>query len=369
MKTCSTLSKFWIAGSVCWASVYCSASVAQEKSRFALVQTPDWSCISAEQESELVFYDSGEEENFGEPPTIDWHLSHGNRVLGRGSMDRRKIDDRDAYLVRLDLSKVELKSVVEAKLLLTKGDAEFTKTVFLFPADPFSDQQRVLIKAQMHLFDPVGNTKTIFQSAKIPFESINQLESIDSVEDALILVGEGVKPSRYSGLANLLSAAVARRNNVIWLVAGEGEIEFELKNQTRVVLDSEAVINRFDPRFDAVSWASKSPIDARWEPSQSDNRLSLKLSNASSAWPWVELHYHIDDAKRSSLAKQVDVVERRNGSSLVLCGLGIVERWDDGPVAKHLLLEMIRKSSNEIRKAQTATSKPLQNELEKTDDQ
>ena len=320
MKTFNTLSMFrWIATCVCLFSVSCSAAAAQERSGLALVQDQVWSCISSKQESELVFYDSGEGK-LRKPPTVDWRLSHGNRVLGRGRTDQAKIDGRDAYVVRLDLSEVEIKSVVEAELLLlTEGDAELTKKVFLFPADPFADQKRVLNEARIHLFDPVGDTKTVFESAKIPFVAIHRLESIDSVEDALIIVGERLKPGRHSGLADSLNTAAERGNNVIWLAAGGGEIEFKLKNQTRFVLENETVIRRFDPRFDVGSWASKSPVATRWEPSQADNKLSLKASTASSAWPWIELNCLTGNTKESTSTELADEVAKTKERQTLSC--------------------------------------------------
>jgi hypothetical protein len=195
-----------------------------------------------------------------------------------------------------------------------------------------------LSRAEIHLFDPAGDTAATFESARIPFDPILQIESLDLLRGALIVIGEGLNLGHYPGLTESLIDAMDRNNNVILLAPSGGSLAFKLTDQKRLVLEDATVVAGLDRRFDVESWAGESPIRVRWEISQSKNELSFKESNSPAAWPWIEFHKRI--------SANAGVLKIAPESTFTLCGLGITSRWNDGPVAKHLLLEMIRQNTN-----------------------
>jgi len=55
---------------------------------------------------------------------------------------------------------------------------------------------------------------------------------------------------------------------------------------------------------------------------------------------WATNHEPEDDRKQQAGAE----------SSVIFCGLGIVDQWDEGPVPRHLLWKMIEKYSTNKNK-------------------
>ena len=310
-----------------------------------MVRVDKWSCLMTDQAVVLRFLDQREDRS----GNVSWTISKGHRTIAKG---RAVSSDNDEMLVKFTVSDMQVGSVVKLELKLKFDDGALSESLFLLPTNPFARRQEFLEQAKLRLFDPSGETAELFESSSIPFERLRTLESVDVIEDGLLIVGEGNSLDRYSSLVESASKLATRGATVIFLAPLDGgskapKLDMAVGPQRRIVIEGAGVIKQFDKRFDTDVWAGQESLRWPWQISQDGETFSLSRAEAATGWHWIQMEY-----RRATNHQPEDDRKQQAGaeSSVIFCGLGIVDQWDEGPVPRHLLWKMIEKYSTNKNK-------------------
>ena len=113
----------------------------------------------------------------------------------------------------------------------------------------------------------------------------------------------------------------------------------EMKEISALFAARETMIQRFDKGFDTREWLGGPSVVSRLRlVSENDTQLA-RVTDSRSAWPWLEVRFG-------------DTSASDDGSgTLIVCGLGIIKYWDDGPVPRYLFRSLLEPSA--IESAQT----------------
>ena len=210
------------------------------------------------------------------------------------------------------------------------------KQLWVFPRDPFALRKDWLKARNIHLFDPEDTTKPALKALEIPFTSIRNLETVHDLKDALLLIGEGVSFRDYRALSALMLHAAARGLPVVCLAPAGGQATIldpddeALPSPNALRLRRADVIRQLDKRLDRIAW----PPDGRIVQSS----LVLRgergpvvgvVTEGGEGWPWLELSFG-----------PTQVTEKKGGQ-LIICGFGIIDKWEAGPTPRFLFARML----------------------------
>lgn len=216
--------------------------------------------------------------------------------------------------------------------------ARAEKDVTVFAADAFAYRRAWAEKLKIRLFDPEKKTGEVLEKAKVPFQSIANVDAFPAITDGLLLIGEGVSFKDYRGLADQATRTAARGIPVLILAPSGGEFlaagvgESNLPVPHSMALERSDIIRTLDKNLDATVW----PPDGRIVSTSMNVRgdrgaVMVDTVKGADGWPWIEWVFAPPDA-----AGQPGVKTR-----LVLCGFGIVEKWDSTPAARYLLARVL----------------------------
>lgn len=265
------------------------------------------------------------------PQRIDargtWTLSVKERVLARGTIQAQVRPDSPAQVeIRLKLPEARPDLTVPLSLDIAIDDAgasaKLTKSLWLFPEDPFVDRQQWLKGLKLVLFDPAKTTADLFRKAKIPFE---ETRDPGGVREGVLVVGEGTSFREFRQLSRQLIDAAGRGVSVLCLAPESGAAPLPLARggdgpqPTRLVFGGTEMISQFDKRLDAVSWPPDGSIVAS-SVVVSGQRTGIEapVERSTKGWPWIEADFD------------------NNGGKFVICGFAIVKKWDSGPTPRFL---------------------------------
>lgn len=266
-----------------------------------------------------------------------WRLSSSGRTLGRGE---REISAGPAEVgtieLRLQVPEVKEGVIIQALLSVSvyevgaaNAEASIEKQIWIFPEDPFVGRKEWLKKLNIRLFDPEENTIEVFTNAKIPFEKAGNIDSFAEIRDGILLIGEGVSLKDYRGLSEMMVKTAASGTPVLCLAPADGEIvlpgmgDVELPAPNAMIFRRNDIITELDKRLDADAWPQDGKVVA----------VSLKLKGergpvigeikkGGEGWTWVEMNFG------------------DNGGNLIVCGFGIIEKWNSGPTPRFLLAKI-----------------------------
>ncbi len=215
------------------------------------------------------------------------------------------------------------------------------KTLWIFPEDPFTGKTEWLKKLNIHLFDPEKKTAEMLSKAGVPFESIINIDAFDSIGEGMLIIGEGISFQDYKGLGQMAVKSATSGIPVLFLAPAGGEIPLpgmgettDLPEPQRVILKRNDAITDLDKRLDAQCWSPDGRVVVSTLVLSSNKEfIAGRVKKGGDGWPWVEMKFDNKHAK------------------LIICGFGIIEKWDAGPSARFLfgkLLECLE-NSNEIQ--------------------
>ena len=107
----------------------------------------------------------------------------------------------------------------------------------------------------------------------------------------------------------------------------EGSIPLQRSNvaealeQPKIQHAGQDIVRQFDERLDDRGWVGGPSAIARFTV---DSHQAAHVSSSVQAWPWLDVHYP-------------SAVPQGNSGRVIICGLGIVRYWHDGPVPRYLL--------------------------------
>jgi hypothetical protein len=330
----------------CAAIALCgSALAADEEPRVAIEAQERWSGVFGRSEASFHFSITSQQRFEG---VAAWSFSAKGRTISRGEAPIDVAADRSVVVtVPLRIPPVSEGVVFEAQVrvqVAAKGGdktlAEFIKPVCIFPADAFSNRQRWLQELNIALFDPVGATAAVFDKAGLPYRSLKRASAIQQCKHGVLVIGEGVSLDVHRALGESLAAAAARGVAVLCLAPGGGSLPLPGASEAgplpqRLFLRRAEVIRELDKRIDADGWPPAiKPAVSGFAFTARRSQVLVEVSRADRAWPWLEAQYP------------------GAGATLILCGFGIVQYWDDGPAPRFLLKSILERLDVQRRRPQ-----------------
>jgi len=275
---------------------------------------------------------------------LDWSLSVNRRTVEHGQVPLQALAQRATEVtVALNVPKVKEGVILQAQLTVAvhvqgvqKRLAEHDRTVWIFPRDPFVDRSEWLKRLKITLFDPEGKTADVLEKAHVPFTFTKNTAALDDLSQGLLVIGEGTAWRDYRSLGETVVKAAARGLPVLCLAPGEGALVLpgtagaELPPPARLTLRQDDMIQELDGRLDAVAWPPKGPIDVSRLTIKSDrDQVVAETGQTPDGWPWLEVHYGAGKGR------------------LLVCGFGIIRKWEATPTPRYLLSELFARLAAE----------------------
>ena len=214
--------------------------------------------------------------------------------------------------------------------------ASVQKRLWLFPDNPFHDRSAWLKRLDIRVFDPRGDTRRVFRTAKIPFTRADNLDALAELDGGLLIVGQGLSLDEYPGLARVMVAAAARGTAVLCLAPSEGRFilpgtESSRSNRpTAVSFRHTDVIREFDKRLDATTWPEDGRVLASSFTISCDRgQVVAKINASAENWSWLETRFSATKGR------------------LIVCTFDIVGKWENGPTPRFLLARLLKYLDNE----------------------
>ena len=267
-----------------------------------------------------------------------WSLGAHRRAIARGEI-AVAVDPRQAarFAIRIDVPAVKEGVVMPVALsvaLYAPGraapEATLEKRLWVFPEDPFAHRKHWLKQLGIHLFDPEDKTRQVLEHARVPFTQTPNVDALGEITAGVLVVGEGTSFDDYRGLPEAMARAASRGVAVVCLAPSGGQFpvpgteEAELPKPERIVLRRANIVRELDKRLDADGWPPDGKMLASTLTVRSDRgRVIAEAVESGAGWPWLEARFA---AKRGML---------------VVCGFGIISKWDAGPTPRFLFARLL----------------------------
>jgi hypothetical protein len=274
---------------------------------------------------------------------VGWALLINNRTVpgSPGEADVAVGSDGSAEVkVRLHVPPVREGVVLRAQLVLSvhgggqrRSAATHTKTLWIFPADPFAGQKEWLRRAKIRVFDPAKTTARLLQAAQLPLEVIDAVSELDDLKDGVLIVGQAASFKDQPELSEKVAQAAARGLRVLVLPPADGTLLVPGVETAQGLAPGSLsfrrtdVITELDKRLDAEAWPAANAVVIRTVALRAeDGRVVAEVGRRRVDWPWLEARF--PDRK----------------GALVYCGFGIVGKaWDESPAPRFLLARILER--------------------------
>jgi len=267
---------------------------------------------------------------------VEWSLMAGARTITRGSGEVMLLGGSDSpqQIVQIPTPPLRDNVVLPVQLQMTwtAGDKKYhhTRPLFIFSRNPFAVRQAFLEEAQIKLFDVDGETAELLDAHEIPHSRLLNLSAMDRLTEGIVLIGEGVSFRQQRRLAETLFQAAQRGVSVLCLAPSEGalcpltsEENGQFLQPSRLLLERENVVLRYDKRFDKIPTLSYLALEPR------RNEVVISDANDQGGWSWLELEFPPEATKKKTPGR------------LIVCGLGMVSHWEASPVPRYLFVHLL----------------------------
>jgi hypothetical protein len=269
---------------------------------------------------------------------LGWHLSAASRPLARGEKAVNVSPGNPQVVeIRVPVPPVREGVVLATDLSVTLYqdrsagvETNVTRRLWVFPENPLADRLAWLKTLDLRLFDPAKKTAEAFTRAGIPFKTVPTLDVVPSLHSSVVVIGEGVSARNYRGLGDVMAHAMAAGVPILCLSVTEGTVKLPGLGETaekpdEICFRRNAVIRELDKRLDDEVW----PPDGRiviggFQIKGERGPIVVEAVPAGQGWPWLE-------------------IRQGERGRIVLCGFGIVSKWDAGPTAKCLLAAILER--------------------------
>ena len=188
----------------------------------------------------------------------------------------------------------------------------------------------------MSVFDPAGKTAELFNTLELPFTELANISTLERLESGVLIIGEGVSFREERALSTAMLELTARGVPVICLAPGEGDLLIPSPDPaakispSSVLLQNAEAIRRLDKRLDAVQWMANAAAPANTIAlNRQGSQLLGEVASAPDGWSWIEIQF----------ANQNKI--RETNPRCVVCCFPLIERWDDGPTPRYLLVRLL----------------------------
>ena len=254
-----------------------------------------------------------------------WRLSYNNRTLSQGTIDIDKDSSKGAPAeLALPVPMVKEGVIVPADLTLMAGAGPvplLKEKFYIFPAAPFTFQEKWLADLKIGLYDPQKTTQNIFESMGVPFHPFSNIDALSSFEGKLFIVGQDMDLGQDSGFWDGLCTLAQRQVPILVLAPKKGRLTFTDETQ-RLVLSREGIIHELDKSLD-TAWApeGRTSISGIKVSSQENNTYG-QVEPGPENWPWVEITFN-------------------NGGRIIICGFDFAGTADHSPAPRYFLARLI----------------------------
>lgn len=274
----------------------------------------------------------------GEAARLSWAYQIEHRIIARGqqhvSAEKRPAVIEARTMLPPAKPGVVLSGTFSAAIAGDRADetlGQVERPFWIFPRDPFVDRQTWLESLSITLFDPVGDTASVFEEARIPYRRTNNLARISRLDEGILIVGEGLSLPEHPGLSDSVLSA-AQRVPIVWLAIRRGKLRLPVREGERLqrlTLAREEIIHKFDKRLDDCPWPPHDKLGgSRLALAASGDRVMLQVSDNTLAFPWIEMQLGRHDETRGRL---------------ILCGFPLVADWRAGPTPRYLFQHLLER--------------------------
>ena len=311
------------------------AGAAAAAQRFTITPQERWSGVLAGTQLKLGY-------TIDAPPgfqgRLSWSLSVDERTVARGETALEgRADRQHRAAIEAKVPEVKEGVVIEARLSVALHDAgrgaalaRHQRRLRIFSPQPLAGRSGWLKQLNVTLFDPQGDTAAVLRRAGVPFEQFHNPAALGELTRGVLVIGEGTSFVEHRGLPETMMRLAAGGVPVICLAPAAGTLPMpgaeaaDLPKPRRVVLRRQDVIAALDKRLDAEAW----PPDGRTATSTvsivaEGQQVVGRVAKDESGWPWIEVRYP------------------RPRGTLLICGFGMIGRWDAGPAPRYLLARML----------------------------
>lgn len=283
------------------------------------------------------------------PLRVEWAITSNGRTISRGNSTVRELIEcgsDDASMANVHLQDKQICRTFDLQITaprLREGISfsfqlqvsavvggelrKFSHTLHVFSEDPFSGRESLLNQAELQLFDNLGDTKRLFQRAKIPHRVLLNLAAIDRAEAGILVVGEGISFVENPHLAATLMQAANRGVRVLCFAPSDGEFPINSHNlshkatPSQITLGHESLSKRAQQQFDPLVSNSGLEIKAQ------NNSAVLQVTKPN-GWNWAILEYAAPEP------------HEQPGRLIICCG-EVIGQWEESPVPRYLFAQLV----------------------------
>jgi len=272
---------------------------------------------------------------------LAWRLSLKEGTIARGEV-AVSLEQDNPQQVGIHLKLPHLKEGVSlgTELSLTAYEDETdepaasrTERIWILTENPFAERQEWLKGLQIRLFDPVGMTEKALQSLEIPFESVYHFAYNANSVPGCTIVGEGASLEKGNLCRSLLELA-KKGETILCLAPADGVFVLQDDKADEQVplaihLRRNDLIQELDKRLDATAWPPDGTLQTKGVVLAESREVGQVLAEVVSGypgWPWLEMKFE-------------------SGGSLSLCGFSVIEKWNDTPTPRFLLLALLERGT------------------------
>lgn len=217
---------------------------------------------------------------------------------------------------------------LEAALMGESGQtlASVSRTVHVYPENPFAGRTEWLKGLNVRLFDPGRRTRAVFESAGIPHALTANADAVADGEYGVLVLGEGVSFREYRGLGRVILDAAGRGRRVLVLAPAGGG--FPLPEAARIELRRADAIRALDKRLDADAWPPEGRTRAAAVRLTGERSGAVNIEAADAGdpggggWPWCSIEFD-------------------GGGRIVIYGFAFADGWEAGPAPRYLFARVL----------------------------
>ena len=329
---CHNLMSLAAAGTMLWAA---APTVIGAEADVAVTVLESWSNVFGGQHAEFHCAVTAKKSFEGR---VGWSLAVGRQTIARGETQVTAGPRKTGSMaIQFDVPRVKEGVAMPAVLSVACYDAKavaavasLEKPLWIFPENPFANRSQWLKQLRIHLFDPAGKTRQVFQKTAIPFTETRNVDSLSALEEGILVIGEGTPLEEYRGLPRIMIETAAKGIPVLCLAPASGQFpipgtgEPDLPGPSRIVLRRADVIGELDKRLDARAWPPDGEVAAGSLVLKSDrDRVIAQVVDPDAGWPWLEFRF------------------AQGRGKLIVCGFGLVRKWNTGPTPRFLFARLL----------------------------
>lgn len=204
------------------------------------------------------------------------------------------------------------------------------ETLWAMAAQPCEPGHNPAAPRRVWLYDHENRTEAALRSISLSFETLRRIEELDSLTNAVVVVGEDTSLDGERGLWEALMSATAKGNRILLLAPADGYLHPPANWRRLIAGEAEEVLRH------PIRGSAPYKLDLTdWPPDRAALRMRFHLVGMRDEAVFA--------ASEDSGSAAVGWNYGPAGGQFLACGLGVVAKWEQTPAARWLLVEMLEK--------------------------